>query len=228
MAAQFYPIRFDEMHEFLSGQGFKWLNPPRGRQLPGCVLPGQVVSVPPAEFYGVGGRLPTLEAVYGRRVFLQGSQKNLTLRIYTTIDAYGARDKGEDAIRVVLFYRPIEVEGGIEVGRRAMLIGGERKCLRVLGWKANIQKRIDKWPEMVGPECPKCGSPTVERDGKRGPFWGCVKWPQCNGIINVGDENKPRCDCGRVMVERTGRSGPFWGCSGYPQCVRTRSLESVA
>ncbi len=38
--------------------------------------------------------------------------------------------------------------------------------------------------------CPKCGSPMVIRETKKGPykgkqFWGCTKFPQCRGIVNV-------------------------------------------
>ena len=38
--------------------------------------------------------------------------------------------------------------------------------------------------------CPKCGSPMVIRETKKGPykgeqFWGCTKYPQCRGIVNV-------------------------------------------
>jgi len=37
--------------------------------------------------------------------------------------------------------------------------------------------------------CPKCGSPMVLREIKKGPnkgkqFWGCTKFPKCRGIIN--------------------------------------------
>jgi hypothetical protein len=31
------------------------------------------------------------------------------------------------------------------------------------------------------PRCPKCGSLMVERVGKSGNFWGCPKYPDCQG-----------------------------------------------
>ncbi len=39
-------------------------------------------------------------------------------------------------------------------------------------------------------ECPKCGSPMVVRESKRGQnkgnkFWGCTNFPKCRGIVNV-------------------------------------------
>jgi restriction system protein len=37
--------------------------------------------------------------------------------------------------------------------------------------------------------CPKCGSPMVLREARKGPhagrkFWGCSKYPSCNGVIS--------------------------------------------
>ena len=40
------------------------------------------------------------------------------------------------------------------------------------------------------PSCPKCGSPMVLREAKKGQnagkkFWGCTKFPQCKGTMNI-------------------------------------------
>ncbi|MBU3902215.1 MAG: topoisomerase DNA-binding C4 zinc finger domain-containing protein [Candidatus Thermoplasmatota archaeon] len=37
-------------------------------------------------------------------------------------------------------------------------------------------------------KCPKCGSPMIERKGKYGKFWGCSRYPSCDGSqpINWG------------------------------------------
>jgi DNA topoisomerase-3 len=35
------------------------------------------------------------------------------------------------------------------------------------------------------PVCPSCGSPMKKRQGPRGPFWGCSKYPQCRGTRNI-------------------------------------------
>ena len=48
-------------------------------------------------------------------------------------------------------------------------------------------------PEQVqesSPRCPKCGSDMVLRTAKRGDnqggkFWGCSKYPECRGILNI-------------------------------------------
>lgn len=43
----------------------------------------------------------------------------------------------------------------------------------------------------TSPRCPKCGSEMVLRTAKRGDnqggkFWGCSKYPDCRGILNIG------------------------------------------
>lgn len=42
----------------------------------------------------------------------------------------------------------------------------------------------------AAPACPKCGAPMVLRTARKGAnaggqFWGCPKYPACNGIVNV-------------------------------------------
>jgi len=44
--------------------------------------------------------------------------------------------------------------------------------------------------EEASPRCPKCGSKMVLRTAKRGDnqggkFWGCSRYPECRGIINL-------------------------------------------
>ena len=48
----------------------------------------------------------------------------------------------------------------------------------------------DDFEEAQEPFCPKCGSRMVLRTARRGRyagknFWGCSKYPNCNGILNV-------------------------------------------
>ncbi|EDX3117078.1 DNA topoisomerase III [Salmonella enterica subsp. enterica serovar Mississippi] len=42
------------------------------------------------------------------------------------------------------------------------------------------------------PPCPICGGTTRQRTGKSGTFWGCVNYPDCNGIVNVGGKKPAR------------------------------------
>ncbi len=48
----------------------------------------------------------------------------------------------------------------------------------------------DEFEEAQEPFCPKCGSKMVLRTARKGKysgknFWGCSKYPECNGILNV-------------------------------------------
>lgn len=42
------------------------------------------------------------------------------------------------------------------------------------------------------PPCPNCGGTTRQRAGKSGSFWGCINYPGCNGIVNVGAKKPAR------------------------------------
>ena len=89
------------------------------------------------------------------------------------------------------------------------------------------------------PVCPECETGALRiRRSKRGPFWGCTRYPECDYTapdIN-GEPGTPQAapkatgidcpTCGKAMVERRGKKGPFLGCSGYPACKTTR--ESAA
>ena len=50
--------------------------------------------------------------------------------------------------------------------------------------KLKDKGKSPKTPEK-SPTCDKCGSKTVKRNGKYGPFWGCSTYPKCKNIINI-------------------------------------------
>ena len=46
------------------------------------------------------------------------------------------------------------------------------------------------------PYCPKCGAQmVVRRPTKKGaewdPFWGCARFPDCKGTIQIGKDGRP-------------------------------------
>lgn len=41
------------------------------------------------------------------------------------------------------------------------------------------------FPSFAVPECPKCKGETRRRTSAHGPFFGCLRYPECKGIINV-------------------------------------------
>lgn len=112
----------------------------------------------------------TKERVYSKVV---DKSRQVCLRVYTSIVGESSRGVGEDAIRTVLVAK---VNGEVKV------IGGDRRVHRVEGWRANLQNRLDGWPEQFGPACPKCQGLTVRRRSARGPFWGCCKYPICKSV----------------------------------------------
>jgi len=92
--------------------------------------------------------------------------------------------------------------------------------------------------ENGGPveDCPECGAPLVERRGRRGPFFGCSKYPDCKFTKNLDGkaESPPEptdqtCEkCGAPMLIRSGRRGRFLACSAFPKCRNTKSLKDDA
>ncbi|NGX38136.1 MAG: DNA topoisomerase 1 [Chlamydiae bacterium] len=77
-------------------------------------------------------------------------------------------------------------------------------------------------------KCPKCKNDMTLRFGKFGPFLGCSKYPDCNGIINIPNkddipsEDMPTCPargCDGKMTSRRSRFGKvFYSCTNYPDC----------
>jgi DNA topoisomerase-1 len=94
------------------------------------------------------------------------------------------------------------------------------------------------WPEPVetGEKCPLSGDPLVKRWGKKGPFIGCTKYPECRYTQHIGPDGQieePKqpelteydcIECGAKMNKRWGRNGWFLGCSRYPECKHTRAV----
>jgi hypothetical protein len=112
------------------------------------------------------------EYVYGKAV-----AKNVTLRVFTSIDPYGTRECGEDAIRAVLV-------GKRKDGKIVELLKLKR-VHRVEGWKTNLDKRLSLCYNSSS-NCPKCQAPMAKRKGKYGEFWGCIEYPECTATRRIG------------------------------------------
>jgi hypothetical protein len=120
----------------------------------------------------------TKELVYGQVV-----RPGICLRVYTSVVGEASRDNGEDAIRCVLVTK---------VDNEVKFIGSDRRVHRVQGWRNNLQDRLNNWPQQLGPDCPKCGAATVQRRSKRGPFWGCSRYPVCRSIQPIASQPQAR------------------------------------
>jgi DNA topoisomerase-1 len=89
-------------------------------------------------------------------------------------------------------------------------------------------------------KCPKCSGEMKVRHGRFGSFLGCLKYPECKGIINlpkkgevyIPEQDMPACPaigCPGKMVARKSRFGKtFYSCSTFPECnVIGNSLEDI-
>lgn len=65
-------------------------------------------------------------------------------------------------------------------------------------WIAGIVNKYQQQPFNIKitvektPDCTLCGSPTRRRPGKNGEFFGCSKYPECKGIINIEPKKKSK------------------------------------
>lgn len=68
------------------------------------------------------------------------------------------------------------------------------QCESECGWTQSVGRAWNRPPPNVQqspppekddspPPCPNCGKPTIRRDGRFGPFWGCPDYPRCKGIV---------------------------------------------
>lgn len=121
---------------------------------------------------------PIKELVWAKIV--RSGDAVISMRVYTGIESNGdSRAKGKDAIRVYLFWRNSDKE--------IKQVGGSARVHRMENWRKHLQSRIDNWVQILGPGCPDCGAPTVERTVKNGErkgskFFGCCQFPVCRGI----------------------------------------------
>ena len=69
-------------------------------------------------------------------------------------------------------------------------------------------------------KCEKCGSDVVQRIGKYGPFYACVKYPACDFTKQkTRDIGVPCPKCGSKIVMKNGRNKTvFYSCERYPEC----------
>lgn len=85
----------------------------------------------------------------------------------------------------------------------------------------------------LGPQhpCPKCKSPLIRRKGKNGFFWGCSRYPDCNGLMQdkggkphmketvvPSEIDCPSCQSGKLIKRKAKKKGYWWGCTQYPDC----------
>ncbi len=77
-----------------------------------------------------------------------------------------------------------------------------------------------KKPVIADFKCEKCGSDVVQRIGKYGPFFACVRYPACDFTKQkTKDTGVPCPKCGSKIVVKNGRNKTvFYSCERYPAC----------
>ena len=69
-------------------------------------------------------------------------------------------------------------------------------------------------------KCEKCGSDMVQRVGRYGTFFACVRYPECDfSKQKTKDIGVPCPKCGSKIIMKTGkRRTVFYSCEKYPEC----------
>lgn len=107
----------------------------------------------------------------------------VTILVFSTIDVRTgkARDKGQDAIRSVIWDTNLQKP-----------IGGRKKTLRIQTWKSNLRPKLEELVEETSSylhSCSECGVGwMVKRDGPYGEFLGCVRYPKCENKEQIEDD----------------------------------------
>ena len=78
----------------------------------------------------------------------------------------------------------------------------------------------EKKPIIADFKCEKCGSDMVQRSGKYGSFFACVRYPECSFTKQRSrDIGVPCPKCGSKIIMKTGRNrSVFYSCDRYPEC----------
>lgn len=109
-------------------------------------------------------------------------EDDVVLRCFSTISKNTdvAREKGSDAIRLVIYDK-----------RTRTNMGGRKKTLRIKTYCKNLTEKI----ESISNEtmdyvvtCDECGDFMVIRDGKYGEFMGCRSYPDCQNSQELPDD----------------------------------------
>ncbi|MDC9606964.1 DNA topoisomerase III [Xenorhabdus griffiniae] len=63
-------------------------------------------------------------------------------------------------------------------------------------WVRHLLEKAQNIPLKLNlptmPSCPKCQGKMVLREGKKGRFWSCQRYPECNGIVVLDTLNKAK------------------------------------
>ncbi len=86
--------------------------------------------------------------------------------------------------------------------------------------KEESEESEQKKPIIADFKCEKCGSDMVQRVGRYGSFFACVRYPECDfSKQKTKDIGVPCPKCGSKIVMKNGkRRTVFYSCEKYPEC----------
>ncbi|HHV61532.1 MAG TPA: type I DNA topoisomerase [Firmicutes bacterium] len=121
--------------------------------------------------------------------------------------------KAEEAMEKVVIPDKTTDELCPECGRNLVIKHGRYgEFLACPGFpECKFTKKITR---EIGVDCPKCGSPIVERRTKKGrKFYGCSAYPNCDFVVWNQPVAKTCPQCGEILVKKHLKGGTVYECS---------------
>lgn len=86
--------------------------------------------------------------------------------------------------------------------------------------KPENEEATEKKAIIADFKCEKCGADMVQRSGKYGSFFACVRYPECNFTKQKTRDIGVSCPkCSSKIVMKTGKNKTiFYSCEKYPTC----------
>ncbi|MEK9165367.1 MAG: type I DNA topoisomerase [Patescibacteria group bacterium] len=73
----------------------------------------------------------------------------------------------------------------------------------------------------AAPQCEKCQTKMILKEGRFGKFWACPNYPNCKNTQRIEQKiglHCPQCQKGEIIIKRTKKGKMFYGCNKYPDC----------
>ena len=75
---------------------------------------------------------------------------------------------------------------------------------------------------LIRRKCPECGGDILERNSRRGKFFGCSNYPKCTFVSKFAPTDHTCPECGYLTARRT-----FRGKEVY-ECIKCKHREEVS
>jgi hypothetical protein len=195
---------------FATGAGTaRWVDPLRAALARGVRVR---VLTRPSEEFGGGSTDEVTELVRGLRDL--GIVVDLRARMHEKIAIVDGR---------ILWHGSLNILSHRDTHESMLRIESPAACSQLARFVSTRAGRVDDVPSLdapENPECPKCGSPTVWKDGRFGIYFECEE-PSCDGKVDARRGGRARAPggggrgSGRGWFSRR-TSGPTAGASGGP------------